>query len=137
MSLLLFDMMHNRINNSKSPIITENEQANTKTQMNLPKVEEKKAIKKPDPTERLKKAIKRMNIPNDKKETVKISCEGSQDKPITLNENKMDTLIKNLIHDANDETIDKLFSIINNKLDNQNIAMKNIKNKRKFILSLI
>ena len=51
--------------------------------------------------------------------------------------NKLDTIIKNLINEAEDKTVDKLFNIIMNKLEGENLMIKNIKNKRKFIINLL
>ena len=41
----------------------------------------------------------------------------------SISNNKMDTVIKNLIEDAEDHTIDKLFNIINEKLKEENISI--------------
>ena len=50
---------------------------------------------------------------------------------------RLDTIIKNLINEAEDTTIEKLFNIIMNKLEGENLMIKNIKNKRKFIINLL
>ena len=50
---------------------------------------------------------------------------------------RLDTIIKKLINEAEDTTIDKLFNIIMDKLEGENLMIKNIKNKRKFIINLL
>ena len=93
--------------------------------------------KKIDPTERLKKALPK-SIKQQTKKDPTIRLKNSvvpEEKEIPAS--KLDGVIKNLIHDAEDKTIDKLFHIITEKLDNENVIIKDIRNKRKFILNLL
>ena len=93
-----------------------------------------KENKKVDPTERLKKAIqKEIKIKPKKIPPVRVR----KDEAIEEMPTKLDTIIKNLINEAEDKTVDKLFNIIMNKLEGENLMIKNIKNKRKFIINLL
>jgi len=93
-----------------------------------------KEKKKVDPTERLKKAIKKeIKIQPKKNPPVRVR----KDEEIEEMPTKLDTIIKNLINEAEDKTVDKLFNIIMNKLEGENLMIKNIKNKRKFIINLL
>ena len=94
---------------------------------------EKEKEKKVDPTERLKKAIKKeIKIQPKKNPPVRVyKDEEMEEMP------KLDTIIKNLINEAEDTTIEKLFNIIMNKLEGENLMIKNIRNKRKFIINLL
>ena len=92
--------------------------------------EKKKSV---DPTERLKKAIKK-----------EIKTQPKKNPPVRVYKDeemeempRLDTIIKNLINEAEDTTIEKLFNIIMNKLEGENLMIKNIKNKRKFIINLL
>jgi len=94
-----------------------------------------KENKKVDPTERLKKAIqKEIKIKPKKVPPVRVRKEDViiKDQPA-----KLDSIIKNLINEAEDTTIDKLFNIIMTKLEGENLMIKNIRNKRKFIINLL
>ena len=96
---------------------------------------EKEKEKKVDPTERLKKAIqKEIKVKPKKTPPVRIRNEDViiKDQPA-----KLDSIIKKLINEAEDTTIDKLFNIIMNKLEGENLMIKNIRNKRKFIINLL
>ena len=92
-------------------------------------------IEKVDPTERLKKAIqKEIKIKPKKEPPVRMRRE---DIFISNQPTKLDAVIKNLINDAEDKTIDKLFNIIIDKLEGEDLIIKNIRNKRKFIINLL
>ena len=94
---------------------------------------EKEKKKSVDPTERLKKAIKKeIKIQPKKNPPVRV-CKDEEMEEMP----KLDTIIKNLINEAEDTTIEKLFNIIMNKLEGENLMIKNIKNKRKFIINLL
>ena len=94
-----------------------------------------KEKKKVDPTERLKKAIKKeIKFQPKKNPPVRIR---NEDVIIKDQPTKLDSIIKNLINEAEDTTIDKLFNIIMTKLEGENLMIKNIRNKRKFIINLL
>jgi len=95
---------------------------------------EKQNNKKVDPTERLKKAIKK-EIKTQPKKNPPVRVR--KDEEIEEMPTRLDTIIKNLINEAEDTTIDKLFNIIMDKLEGENLMIKNIKNKRKFIINLL
>jgi len=83
---------------------------------------EKENEKKVDPTERLKKAIqKEIKIKPKKVPPVRVRKEDViiKDQPA-----KLDSIIKNLINEAEDTNIDKLFNIIMNKLEGENLMIK-------------
>ena len=93
------------------------------------------AKEKVDPTERLKKAIqKEIKVKPKKIPPVRIR---NEDVIIKDQPTKLDSIIKNLINEAEDTTIDKLFNIIMTKLEGENLMIKNIRNKRKFIINLL
>ena len=93
-----------------------------------------KEKEKVDPTERLKKAIqKEIKIKPKKVPPIRVQKEDF----IKEQPTKLDSIIKHLINEAEDTTIDKLFNIIVDKLDGENLMIKNIKNKRKFIINLL
>jgi len=97
-----------------------------------------KVEKKKDPTERLKKALPKSikNQTKTKEPTIRLKNEFiTEEAKVTTS--KLDGVIINLIRDAEDNTIDKLYRIITEKLDNENVVIKNIRNKRKFILNLL
>jgi len=99
---------------------------------------EKEKKKSVDPTERLKKAIKKeIKIQPKKNPPVRVRKDEATIIQDDRQNNKLDTIIKNLINEAEDTTIDKLFNIIMDKLEGENLMIKNIKNKRKFIINLL